>query len=122
MLYYVYLDNIGIMGLDPSLVNDALDQAEENFNEFGLDAHEKIAAASWSENLGLVMDVDLGRCIPCPRRLSKILHAIIWFLRRSYISLKAARGPHRSLHFYWFVGPVLIELFPHCLQVHSEWV
>lgn len=88
LLYYVCLDNIGIMGLGPVLVDVALDQVERQLDELGLNTHEKVGTASWSENLGLVMDGKSGRCIPCPRRLSKIRHVLTWILRRPYLTGK----------------------------------
>lgn len=53
LLYYVYPDNIGILGLEADLVDDSLDQVEKQFDGLGLDTHEK--GGAYREAVGILI-------------------------------------------------------------------
>ena len=52
--YYVYVDNVGVVGTSAEAVDKALDEVEESLRKAGLSTHERTWATSSAEALGMV--------------------------------------------------------------------
>ena len=56
LAHYVYIDNLGLLGIDPNEVCKNLDSATQHFNKIGLAIHEVQKASSTGETLGICID------------------------------------------------------------------
>ena len=54
--HYVYIDNLGSLGIDPEKVRKNLDSTTQHLNNIGLDIHEIRGASSSGEALGICVD------------------------------------------------------------------
>lgn len=54
---YVYVENVGVLGVVEKRVSEALDQVEERLNSVGLLTHEKELFLEAADVLGVEVDV-----------------------------------------------------------------
>ena len=59
--HYVYVDNLGVMGLDPALVNRALDGGISALESAGLETHERAFGEAPMDILGIEVNA-VHRC------------------------------------------------------------
>ena len=76
----VYVDNIGIGGLDTQTVNSTLKHIEKDFNSLGLGTHEQAQACTTTEFIGL--HIDRGHISIKRKRLWRLKFAIECVLYR----------------------------------------
>ena len=88
--YFVYVDNIGVLGLEPGRVDAALDRVVAKLEAAGVKTHERTPAAAEIEMLGLVHKKRRGRRVVTisDRRFWKIRDGLTWLLARRRVSGK----------------------------------
>ena len=88
--YFVYVDNIGVLGLEPGRVDAALDKVVVQLEVAGIKTHERIPATVEIEMLGLVHKKRrvLRVVTISDRRFWKIRDGLTWLLSRRRVSGK----------------------------------
>ena len=80
--FYVYVDNVGVMGTSKEGVDRALAGANASLVEAGLRTHEVTPASLRAEVLGVRVDGESGVVRCSAKRFWKLDHAISWILGR----------------------------------------
>jgi hypothetical protein len=86
---YVYVDNVGVLGTDPSQVRRGLAEAERVLNAAGLATHESEFTTERATTLGVHLDFELCRTELTLKRLWRTRRAIRALLRRRLVSGQA---------------------------------
>ena len=79
--YYVYVDNAGVLGTDPNLVNQAIVEVVSALGAVGLACHEPRLASLQCETLGVEFDSQSHGFRPTGKRYWRIRQALRFFLR-----------------------------------------
>ena len=80
--YYVYVDNVGIMGTDKVQVDTAMKEVALHLDSHGLKTHEKEPAATVIEALGVELDGERHRVRLSSSRYWRLDSALRWALSR----------------------------------------
>ena len=86
--FYVYVDNLGVIGSDKEMVDLAMSELQDAFNGQGLELHGSEVTKDYVEALGCVLEGKEMRSRCNPRRLWRIHHGIRGLLRRGKCSGK----------------------------------
>ena len=86
--FYVYVDNLGVIGSDKEIVDLAMSELQDAFNGQGLELHGSEVTKDYVEALGCVLEGKEMRSRCNPRRLWRIHHGIRGLLRRGKCSGK----------------------------------
>ena len=80
--FYVYVDNLGVIGHNKSKVESALGELQGIFNGLGLELHKSEVGSQGVEALGCVLDGSAKQSRLKPTRLWKVRQGILGLLRR----------------------------------------
>ena len=86
--FYVYVDNLGVIGLDKDRVSQAM-EGRCKFDGLGLDLHGSEISSGSVEALGCMVEGEKLRCRITPARLWKVHQAVEGRLRRKRCSGRA---------------------------------
>ena len=78
--HYVYVDNVGLLSLDPNYVRGALADTTEAFNKMGLIMHDISLACESAEALGVTLDGRAHHTVVSHSRYWKVRLALRWAL------------------------------------------
>ena len=87
--FYVYVDNLGVVGTERLHVDEAMSALQERFNGLGLQLHASEVSDGYVEALGCVLEGGQMRSRPNPKRLWRIHHGIKGLLNRGRCMGKA---------------------------------
>ena len=79
--YYVYVDNLGVLGLDRCRIEEAMCELTEKFDGQGLELHACEVSSGSVEALGVLVEGGKLRCRITPSRLWKVHQAIVGLRR-----------------------------------------
>ena len=79
--FFVYVDNIGVIGTDEKLVNRAISEAAAQLEKVGLRCHAPLAASHQIETLGVEFDAATKGFRPTNKRYWRIKRTLSYFLR-----------------------------------------
>ena len=80
--HYVYVDNLGLLSFDDTLVRTKLSKTVTDFTQAGFELHEISAVTGEREALGTVLDCTGFHSRPTTKRFWNLRMAISGFLRR----------------------------------------
>ena len=86
LLHYVYIDNIGIIGVDRDEVQRSLTKVVENLDASGLPCHEIQSSGGVCEKLGVEFKSALKCFRPTNKRYWRLRRTISWFLKRRRVT------------------------------------
>ena len=84
--HYVYVDNLGVMGVVEADVANALEGACNSLKSSGLDTHEEILCKEKMDSLGVELDAARQRTRLTDKRYWRLEGALEWTLRQSRLS------------------------------------
>eukprot|EP00438_Fugacium_kawagutii_P016537 Skav227298 [mRNA] locus=scaffold2645:95140:99516:- [translate_table: standard] len=87
--FYVYVDNLGVVGTDAQHVQRVMCEMQETFDKLGLDLHACEISSGYTESLGCVVEGEMMRSRINPKRLWKVHQGILGLLRRGKSSGRA---------------------------------
>ena len=87
--FYVYVDNLGVVGTDEGQVHEAMSALQKSFNGLGLQLHASEVSDGYVEALGCVLEGGQMRSRPNPKRMWRIHHGIKAMLGRGRCTGKA---------------------------------
>ena len=87
--FYVYVDNLGVFGLDSERVAQAMEQLRVKFDGLGLNLHASEVTCGSVEALGCLVEGGRLRCRLTPARLWKVHQAVQGLLLRKRCSGRA---------------------------------
>lgn len=112
--YYVYVDNLGVIGQGHSRVSDIMDNLQRSFNERGLDLHASAVESGAVDTLGCVVECNKARCRINPDRLWKVRMAIRGLLRRGRCTGKALEIVVGHLTLCGLISPGSLSILHTC--------
>ena len=127
--FYVYVDNLGVIGADRNLVELAMSELQDVFNGQGLELHGSEVTKDYVEALGCVLEGKEMRSRCNPRRLWRIHHGIKALLRRGRCSGKVLEIIIGHCTFLGLICRPILSIFhavypfirKHYLEVASLW-
>jgi hypothetical protein len=84
--YFIYIDNIGIIGKDKTKVNETLYSIQSSLESVGLLTHDVVEACHEQDILGVSMDGLRLRTRASTARYCRVRHVLRWLLRQRKIS------------------------------------
>lgn len=114
LAHYVYIDNLGILGIDPEEVRRNLDSTNRHFNNIGLDNHEIRSASSSGEAWGICVEGGRHLTRNTWQRFSHLYFGLTGILERRrvcgwVVEVMLGHSTHFSL-----VNRDLMCIFPAC--------
>ena len=116
LTFYVYIDNIGVIGDDREKVNAALGEAVALLEGQGLTCHEVSPAAAVSEALGIEFNAHLRCFRPTSRRYWRLRRAISWVLQVGVLSGRALEVILGHCTFFAMLERSTLSIFASCYK------
>ena len=111
---YVYVDNLGVLGLDRSRVEASLEELQAKFNGLGLQLHKSEVGSDKLEALGCIVDGKGMKSSITPHRLWKLRQAITGLLRHRQVSGRAVEVLVGHLTFCGLMARPALSIFSAC--------
>ena len=87
--FYVYVDNLGVVGSSEPAVQSIMKEMQTTFNGLGLELHASEISSGYVESLGCVVEGKVMRSRVNPKRMWKVHQGIVGLLRRGKSSGRA---------------------------------
>eukprot|EP00972_Heterocapsa_arctica_P098098 14473223-Heterocapsa_arctica.AAC.1 len=87
--HYVYVDNIGVLGLEHDAVEQTWSDIVHEFESHGIPTHEKDIGAHGVEALGVLLDGTLRRTMITAKRFWRVRNGLLHAVRRGRLSGRA---------------------------------
>ena len=86
--WFVYVDNVGLIGIDRALVDEVMGEVIVALERRGLVCHERKPACDFIETLGVQLDGRLHQCRLTPKRSYRIRCLLEWILKQNMPHVK----------------------------------
>ena len=116
LVFYVYIDNIGIIGSDEKCVNAALEETVEILNLQGLLCHETSRASEVSESLGIEFNSKLICFRPTSKRYWKLRRTLEWCLGRENLTGRALEVILGHCTYFALLERSVLSVFASCYK------
>ena len=118
--FYVYVDNLGVFGLESGSIEQAMRELTEKFNGLGLELHASEVKSGSVEALGCAVDGDKLRSRITSARLWKVHQSICGIFAPGPVLRQGFGGVGGASHFLWPNEPELPLYLAQCVFVYSE--
>ena len=115
-MFYVYIDNIGIIGSDEKCVNAALEETVEILNLQGLLCHETSRASEVSESLGIEFNSKLRCFRSISKRYWKLRRTLEWCLGRENLTGRALEVILGHCTYFALLERSVLSVFASCYK------